>query len=102
MAAFRCVMELLECAVMDVGLKGAPATLQRNVSACLQPLLGQGVIACLNDALVYSPDLPIHADLLQQLLSTFFKTPVLPEVSHVQVCWTRTHVPGIYNKCRRH
>ncbi|CDJ67434.1 OSJNBb0014D23.8 protein, related, partial [Eimeria necatrix] len=64
--AFRSVMGLFEYKVMPFGLKGAPATFRANINAYLQPLLGQGVIAYLDDVLIYSPDLPSHVALLQQ------------------------------------
>ncbi|CDJ62674.1 OSJNBa0079C19.6 protein, related, partial [Eimeria necatrix] len=67
--AFRSVMGLFEYKVMPFGLKGAPATFQANINAYLQPLLGQGVIAYLDDVLIYSPDLPSHVALLQQAMT---------------------------------
>ncbi|CDJ47364.1 OSJNBa0079C19.6 protein, related, partial [Eimeria brunetti] len=69
--AFRSVMGLFEYKVMPFGLKGAPATYQANINAYLQPLLGHGVIAYLDDVLIHSPDLPSHVTLLQQVLSIF-------------------------------
>ena len=69
--AFRSVLGLFEYQVMPFGLKGAPATFQANINAYLQPLLGQGVIAYLNDVLIYSSDLSGHVSLLRQVLSIF-------------------------------
>ncbi|CDI85974.1 hypothetical protein EPH_0065450 [Eimeria praecox] len=54
---FRSVQGLFEYRVMPFGLKGAPATFQATINAYLQPLLGHGVIAYLDDVLIYSPTL---------------------------------------------
>ncbi|CDI84999.1 OSJNBa0087O24.13 protein, related [Eimeria praecox] len=56
--AFRSVMGLFEYKVMPFGLKGSPVTFQANINAYLQHLLGQGIIAYLDDVLIYSPDGP--------------------------------------------
>ncbi|CDJ35189.1 OSJNBa0042F21.10 protein, related [Eimeria mitis] len=77
--AFRSVMKLFEYKVMPFGLKGAPATFQANISAYLQPLLGQGVVAYLDDVLIYSPDLPSHVALLQQVLRIFLDQQFYPK-----------------------
>ncbi|CDJ65372.1 OSJNBa0042D13.18 protein, related, partial [Eimeria necatrix] len=79
--AFRSVMGLFEYKVMPFGLKGAPATFQANINAYLQPLLGQGVIAYLDDVLIYSPDLPSHVTLLQQVLRIFLDQQFYPKFS---------------------
>ncbi|CDJ67432.1 Gag-pol polyprotein, related [Eimeria necatrix] len=79
--AFRSVMGLFEYKVMPFGLKGAPATFQANINAYLQPLLGQGVIAYLDDVLIYSPDLPSHVALLQQVLGIFLDQKFYPKFS---------------------
>lgn len=65
---FRSVLGLFEYKVMPFSLKGAPATFHANINSCLQPFLGQAVIAYLDDILIYSPDLPSHADLLRKVL----------------------------------
>ncbi|CDJ48367.1 OSJNBa0042D13.18 protein, related [Eimeria brunetti] len=69
--AFRSVQGLFEYKAMPVGLKRAPATCQANINVYLQPLLGQGVIAYLDDVLIYSSTLDKHASPLQQVLSIF-------------------------------
>ncbi|CDJ49652.1 OSJNBa0079C19.6 protein, related [Eimeria brunetti] len=79
--AFRSVMGLYEYKVMPCGLKGAPATFQVNINAYLQPLLGQGVITYLDDVLIYSPDLPSHVTLLQQVLRIFLDQQFYPKFS---------------------
>ncbi|CDJ67799.1 hypothetical protein ENH_00041700, partial [Eimeria necatrix] len=61
--AFRSVLGLFEYRVMPFGLKGAPAKFQANINAYLQPLLEQGVIAYLDDVLIYSSDLSGHVSL---------------------------------------
>ena len=47
----------------------------------LQPLLGHGVIAYLDDVLIYSPTLDTHAALLQQVLSIFLTHQFYPRLS---------------------
>ncbi|CDJ51691.1 OSJNBa0079C19.6 protein, related [Eimeria brunetti] len=79
--AFRSVQGLFEYKVMPFGLKGAPATFQANINAHLQPLLGHGVIAYLDDVLIYSPSLDTHASLLQQVLSIFLTHQFYPRLS---------------------
>ncbi|CDJ48360.1 OSJNBa0079C19.6 protein, related [Eimeria brunetti] len=54
---------------------------QANFNAYLQPLLGQGVIAYLDDVLMYSPDLPSHVTLLQQVLRIFLDQQFYPKFS---------------------
>ena len=77
--AFRSVLGLFEYRVMPFGLKGAPATFQANINAYLQPLLGQGVIAYLDDVLIYSSDLSGHVSLLRQVLSIFLQHQFYPK-----------------------
>ncbi|CDJ53287.1 hypothetical protein EBH_0006860 [Eimeria brunetti] len=79
--AFRSLMGLFEYKVMPFGLNGVPATFQANINAYLQPLLGQGVIAYLDDVLIYSPDLPSHVTLLQQVLRIFHDQQFYPKFS---------------------
>lgn len=79
--AFRSVFGLYEYRVMPFGLKGAPATFQANINAYLQPLLGQGVIAYLDDVLIYSNDLDTHVSTLRQVLSIFLKHQFYPKLS---------------------
>ncbi|CDJ50397.1 hypothetical protein EBH_0033290 [Eimeria brunetti] len=79
--AFRSVMGPFEYKVMPFGLNGAPATFQANINAYLQPLLGPGVIAYLDDVLIYSPDLPSHCTLLRHVLGIFFQYQFYPKFS---------------------
>ncbi|CDI75825.1 hypothetical protein EPH_0006340 [Eimeria praecox] len=77
--AFRSVLGPFEYKAMPFGLKGAPATFQASISAYLHPLLGHGVIAYLDDALVYSADLPTHVALLRKVLSIFLTNQFYPK-----------------------
>ncbi|CDJ67784.1 OSJNBa0042D13.18 protein, related [Eimeria necatrix] len=77
--AFRSVLGIFEYRVMPFGLKGAPATFQANINAYLQPLLGKGVIAYLDDVLIYSSDLSEHVSLLRQVLSIFLRHQFYPK-----------------------
>ncbi|CDJ54046.1 OSJNBa0042D13.18 protein, related [Eimeria brunetti] len=79
--AFRSVQGLFEYKVMPFGLKGAPATFQANINAYLQPLLGHGVTAYLDNVLIYSPSLETHASLLRQLHSIFLTHQFYPRLS---------------------
>ncbi|CDI87194.1 hypothetical protein, conserved [Eimeria praecox] len=82
--AFRSVLGLFEYKVMPFGLKGAPATFQANINADLQPLLGRGVIAYLDDVLIYSADLPTHVALLRKVLSIFLTNQFYPKFRKCQ------------------
>ncbi|CDJ35669.1 OSJNBa0079C19.6 protein, related [Eimeria mitis] len=75
--AFRSVQGLYEYKVMPLGLKGAPATFQANINAYLQPLLGSGVIAYLDDVLIYSATLESHTKLLEQVRTAGVNIPGL-------------------------
>ncbi|CDJ63510.1 OSJNBa0042D13.18 protein, related [Eimeria necatrix] len=77
--AFRSVLGLFAYRVMPFGLKGAPATFQANINAYLQPLLDQGVIAYLDDVLIYNSDLSGDASLLRQVLSIFLRHQFYPK-----------------------
>ncbi|CDJ53934.1 hypothetical protein EBH_0060520 [Eimeria brunetti] len=79
--AFPSVQGLFEYKVMPFGLKGAPATFQASINAYLQPLLGHGVTAYLDDVLNCSPSLDTHASLLQQVLSIFLTHHFYPRLS---------------------
>ncbi|CDJ27602.1 Polyprotein, related [Eimeria mitis] len=79
--AFRSVQGLVEYKLMPFGLKGAPATFQANINAYLQPLLGNGVIAYLDDVLVYSATLESHIRLLEQVLGIFLRHQFYPKLT---------------------
>ena len=65
---------------MPFGLKGEPATFHANTNASLQPLLGQGVIAYLDDILIYSADFSSCSVLLRQVLVIFLQRRFYPEL----------------------
>ena len=79
--AFRSLLGLYESKVMPFGLKGAPATFQANVNFYLRPFLGNGVIAYLDDILIYSPDVSSHAKLLRSVLSILLRERFYPKFS---------------------
>ncbi|CDJ59152.1 hypothetical protein EMWEY_00020200 [Eimeria maxima] len=60
---------------------GASATFQANTNAYVQPLLGQGVIAYLDDILFYTPDVPTHVDLLRKVLDILLEQQFYPKFS---------------------
>ena len=88
------MLGLFEYKVMPFGLKGAPATFQANINAYLQPLLGQGVIAYLDDVLIYSQDLPSHLDLLRQVLDIFLQHQFYPKLSKCKFAQTQLDYLG--------
>ena len=92
--AFRSALGLFEYKVMPFGLKGAPATFQANINAYLQPLLGQGVIAYLDDVLIYSPDLSSHVQLLQIVLDIFLQHQFYPKFSKCKFAQTQLDYLG--------
>ena len=79
--AFRSLLGLYESKVMPFGLKGAPATFQANVNYYLRPFLGRGVIAYLDDILIYSPDVKSHAELLRGVLTILLRERFYPKFS---------------------
>ena len=79
--AFRTCMGQYEYKVMPFGLRGAPGTFQAVMNHMFFDLLGKGVIAYLDDLLVYSPDIPSHARLLDKVLSTLKKHKMYPKIS---------------------
>ncbi|CDI84502.1 hypothetical protein EAH_00053130 [Eimeria acervulina] len=82
--AFRSVLGLFEHKVMPFALKGAPATFQASINTYLQPLLGHGVIAYLDNAFIYSVELPSHVALLRKVLSIFLTNQFYPKFRKCQ------------------
>ena len=79
--AFRTCMGQYEYKVMPFGLRGAPGTFQAVMNHMFFDLLGKGVIAYLDDLLVYSPDVQSHARLLDKVLSILKKNKMYPKIS---------------------
>ncbi|KAL8440745.1 hypothetical protein Emag_007764 [Eimeria magna] len=67
--AFRTCMGQYGFKVMPFGLRCAPGTFQAVMTHIFFPFIGKGVIASLDDLLVYSPDEKTHANLLSKVLS---------------------------------
>ena len=79
--AFRTCMGQYEFKVMPFGLRGAPGTFQAAMSHMFFPLIGTGVVAHLDDPLVYSPDVESRAKLLDRVLQTFEDNKMYPKIS---------------------
>ena len=79
--AFRTCMGQYEYKVMPFGLRGAPGTFQAVMNNMFLPLIGKGVIVCLDDVLVYSPDVESHAKLLDQVLTILWENKMYPKLS---------------------
>ena len=96
--AFRSLLGLYESKVMPFGLKGAPATFQANVNYYLRPFLGRGVIAYLDDILIYSPDAKSHAELLRGVLTILLRERFYPKFSKCRFGLTSLEYLG-YHIC---
>ena len=79
---------------MPFGLKSAPATFQANINAYLQLLLGQGVIAYLDDVLIYSADLPSHLEFRQKVLDILLQHQFYPKLSKCKFAQTQLDYLG--------
>lgn len=79
--AFRTCMGQYEFKVMPFGLRGAPGTFQAVMNHMFFDYLGKGVIAYLDDLLVYSPDVESHARLLDKVLSTLQENKMYPKIA---------------------
>ncbi|CDJ47787.1 OSJNBa0042F21.10 protein, related [Eimeria brunetti] len=73
---------------MMVGKKddgsGAPGTFQAIMNHMFLPLIGRGVIAYLDDVLVYSEDEDSHAHLLDHVLKTLWEHKMYPKFKKCQ------------------
>lgn len=79
--AFRTCMGQYEFKVMPFGLRGAPGTFQTIMNEMFFHLIGRGVIAYLDDLLVYSPDEESHARLLRKVLKILRDNKMYPKIS---------------------
>ena len=66
--AFRCRYGLYEYRVMPFGLCNAPSTFQSMINGIFRDLLDEGVIAYLDDILIYSEDEKSHIDLVRRVM----------------------------------
>ena len=79
--AFRTCMGQYEFKVMPFGLRGAPGTFQAVMNHMFFPYIGKGVIAYLDDLLVYSKDIESHAVLLEKVLQILERHKMYPKIS---------------------
>ena len=79
--AFRTCMGQYEFKVMPFGLRGAPGTFQAVMNHMFFPYIGKGVIAYLDDLLVYSKDVDSHVAMLEKVLQTLEKHKMYPKIS---------------------
>lgn len=79
--AFRCIFGAYEFHVMPFELKGAPATFQSTIHVYLEPVLGIGVIAHLDDVLIFTVTLEKHVKLLSKVLAIFEAHQFYPKLA---------------------
>ena len=77
--AFRTHFGQYEYKVMPFGLRGAPGTFQAVMNHMFFELLGKGVIAYLDDVLVYSKDESSHLVLLDKVLNILSEHKMYPK-----------------------
>lgn len=92
--SFRSVLGQYEFRVMPFGLKGAPGTFQATINAYLEPMLGEGVIAYLDDVLIFSRTLEGHARLLAMVLDIFAKNQFYPKLAKCRFAQTELEYLG--------
>jgi hypothetical protein len=66
--AFRCRYGLYEFLVMPFGLTNAPATFQDMINHIFRDMLDQGVIAYIDDILIYAETEEQHDELVKEVL----------------------------------
>jgi len=66
--AFRTRYGLYEYLVMPFGLANAPATFQNMINEVLRDLIDQGVVAYMDDILIYSPTEDEHVHIVMSIL----------------------------------
>lgn len=85
--AFRTCKGQYELQVMPFGLRGAPGTFQAKMDHVLFPVIGRGVIAYLDDLLVYSSDVESHARVLERVLKSFKDNKMYLKISKCNSDW---------------
>ena len=79
--AFRTCMGQYEFKVMPFVIQEAPGTFQAVMNHMLFPFIGRGVIAYLDDLLVYRSDVESHTKLLDRALQTLKDNKMYPKIS---------------------
>ncbi len=87
--AFRCRYGLYEHLVMPFGLMNAPATFQAMMNGIFQDLIDVGVLAYMDDILIYAATQKEHDDLVVTVLQrlTKYKLTVAAQKSFWDVRW---------------
>ncbi|KAL8444269.1 hypothetical protein Emed_006312 [Eimeria media] len=97
--AFRTCMGQFEFKVMPFGLRGAIGTLQAVMTHMFFPFIGKGVIAYLDDLLVYAPNVAAHASLLRKVLSILDDNKMYPKISKCRFGAPSTEYLGYTVSC---
>jgi hypothetical protein len=79
--AFRCRYGLYEYRVMPFGLCNAPSTFQSMINGIFRDLLDEGVIAYLDDILIYSEDEQSHIDLVRRVMERIRKAKLCVSIN---------------------
>jgi hypothetical protein len=75
--AFRCRYGLYEFLVMPFGLTNAPVTFQDMINHIFRDLLDNGVIAFIDDILIYAKDEEEHHRLVEEVLKQLSQTDLV-------------------------
>jgi hypothetical protein len=79
--AFRCRCGLYEYRVMPFRLCNAPSTFQSIINRIFRALLDEGVIAYLDDILIYSEDEKSHIDLVRRVMEHIRKVKLCVSIN---------------------
>ena len=79
--AFQTQDGLFEWLVMPFGLCGAPATFQYMMNDLLRECISKYVVVYLDDILIYSPNMELHAKHIEAVLSIFQKHKLYVKLS---------------------
>jgi hypothetical protein len=88
--AFRCRYGLYEFLVMPFGLTNAPATFQDMMNHIFRDMLDQGVIAYIDDVLIYAETEEKHDELVKEVLKRLEENGLV--ISLEKCVWAKNKV----------